>query len=244
MKKEIKISLPPYKITYSICFVVILSLIRGVVYTNEVGLALEPPVAILSAVFCADTYTQEITGKRSEVWRLYPLKSQMRSLYTRTAIQEICLLLLSAVGYVLFFLFQKPASLYKGYAEKLSMTGFLHCIQENSESEIKLFLTFLPAILVTIHFWGILSLVLSCLLRNMWAGIGCSFLLWIVTDSTVGEKYFGKWNLFSYTFRDIQNDADFSWICGKIVCIMISILLIIILPWIIREMRFKAARSR
>lgn len=213
MKKEIKISLPLYKMAYSVCFIVILSLIRGVVYTNEVGLALEPPAAILSAVFCADTYTQEITGKRSEVWRLYPLKNQMRAIYTRTVIQEICLLLLSAAGYVLFFMLQRPTALYGGYAEQLSMTGFLHGIQENGENEIKLFLAFLPAILVTIHFWGILSLTLSCLFRNMWAGIGCSFLLWIVTDSTVGKNILENGIYFpihSETYRMMRISAGYA----------------------------------
>ena len=37
MKKEMKIVLPFYKIAYAVSFVVILSLIRGVVFTNEIG---------------------------------------------------------------------------------------------------------------------------------------------------------------------------------------------------------------
>ena len=41
MKKEMKIVLPFYKIAYAVSFVVILSLIRGVVFTNEIGLSIE-----------------------------------------------------------------------------------------------------------------------------------------------------------------------------------------------------------
>lgn len=43
--------LPVYKMVYAFAFVVILSLIRGVVFTNEIGLSIEGPFAILIAVF-------------------------------------------------------------------------------------------------------------------------------------------------------------------------------------------------
>lgn len=76
MNREMKIMLPFYKVAYAVSFVVILSLIRGVTYTHEVGLAIEAPFAILTAVFCADTYVQEIRSKRFEVHRLYPLKNR------------------------------------------------------------------------------------------------------------------------------------------------------------------------
>ena len=52
MKKEMKIVLPFYKIAYAVSFVVILSVIRAVVFTYEIGLSIEPPFAILTAVFC------------------------------------------------------------------------------------------------------------------------------------------------------------------------------------------------
>ena len=63
MKKEMKIILPVYKMVYAFAFVVILSLIRGVVFTNEIGLSIEGPFAILIAVFlcrylCAGNYKQ------------------------------------------------------------------------------------------------------------------------------------------------------------------------------------------
>ena len=67
MKKEMKIVLPFYKIAYAVSFVVILSLIRGVVFTNEIGLSIEAPFAILTAVFCADTYVQEIDRKSTRL---------------------------------------------------------------------------------------------------------------------------------------------------------------------------------
>ena len=52
MKKEMKIVLPFYKIAYAVSFVVILSVIRcSLVFTYEIGLSIEPPFAILTAVF-------------------------------------------------------------------------------------------------------------------------------------------------------------------------------------------------
>ena len=84
-----KIVLPFYKIAYAVSFVVILSVIRAVVFTYEIGLSIEPPFAILTAVFCADTYVQEITSNRSEVQRLYQIKKRIYSIIQRLMIQEL-----------------------------------------------------------------------------------------------------------------------------------------------------------
>ncbi len=57
IKKEIQIVLPLYKIAYSVFFIVLLSLIRGVTYTYEIGIAMEAPMAILTTVFlCRHLY--------------------------------------------------------------------------------------------------------------------------------------------------------------------------------------------
>ena len=60
---EGKIILPAYKLAYAFSFVVILSLIRGITFSYEIGVAMEAPMAVLAMVFCADTYTQEIPYK-------------------------------------------------------------------------------------------------------------------------------------------------------------------------------------
>ena len=217
MKKEMKIVLPFYKIVYAVSFIVILSLIRGVVFTNEIGLSIEAPFAILTAVFCADTYVQEITSKRSEVHRLYQIKKRIHSIMKRMMIQEVFLLLLAVLGYGLFFVFQKPIT---------------HPV---TESEILQFIVYFGAIVVTIFFWGILANTLSMLFRNMWMGIGSCLVIWVATNSTGGDKLFGAWNLFSYSFRDIENIADITWLYGKGLCICIGLLLLLALPKIVRK---------
>ena len=217
MKKEMKIVLPFYKIAYAVSFVVILSLIRGVVFTNEIGLSIEAPFAILTAVFCADTYVQEITSNRSEVQRLYQIKKRIYSIIQRLMIQGTFLLLLAVLGYGLFFAFQKPIT---------------HPV---TESEILQFITCFGAIVVTIFFWGILANTLSMLFRNMWMGIGSCLLIWVATNSSGADKFLGAWNVFSYSFRDIENATDITWLYGKGLCICIGLILLLALPKIVRK---------
>ena len=221
MRKEAKICLSLYKIVYSIFFVSILCVVRGVSFTNEIGVALEPPLALLAAVFCADTYVQEIVSKRAEVERLYPVKNRILSIMKRMMVQEGYLFLLAVAGYGMYCIIQKPLSLYG--------------IQIVIKDELKMFLVYLAAIAVTLIFWGLLSHTLSCLFRNMWAGIGCSLILWITTNSTVGDRLLGKWNVFSYTFRNIEDNGDLSWICGKMICVLLLLIMGVMLPEIIKK---------
>lgn len=217
MKKECKISLPFYKIAYAACFVILLSLVRGVYVSYEIGIALEPPIAILAAVFCADTYVAEIIGKRSEIWRLYSPKKKLPAICTRLFLQILFLFSLAAAGYGLFFLFQKPT------------------FSANAMQEAAQFLVFLASVLITIAFWGIFANTLACVFRNMWFAIGICMLLWLLTNSTLGIRYLGKWNVFSYTFREINDSGDFSWLCGKVVCIFLGIAAVAALPKTLKE---------
>lgn len=219
--QEMKISLTVGKQAYAIFFVVILSLVRGVTDSDEVGIALEAPMAALALTFCADTYTQEIVSRRSEIWRLCPMKRRVRVIYRRIVIQEVFLLFAAAAGYGLFFLFQSPRMDSMG-------TG-------GPESEICRFLIYVAAVAVTLGFWGFLSNLISCLFRNMWVGIGGCLVLWLITNSSMGDRCFGAWNLFSYTFRELEDGGDFHWIWGKIVCICIGILAAAVLPGIMKR---------
>ena len=219
--REMKISLTFQKQAYAVFFAVILSLVRGVTYSNEIGIALEAPMAILAFTFCADTYTQEIASKRSEIWRLCPMKKRIHSIYRRIVLQEMFLLAVAVIGYGLFFLFQNP---------DINGIG-----QSGLESEICQFFVYFAAIAVTLGFWGLLSNLISCLFRNMWVGIGSCMVLWLITNSSIGDRIFGAWNLFSYSFRKLEDNSDFSWIYGKIVCISIGIMAVAVLPKIIKK---------
>lgn len=218
---ERKIILPTYKLGYAFCFIVILSLIRGIAFSYEIGIAMEAPMAVLAIVFCADTYTQEITSKRSEIHRLYPMKRRLSSIAVRMTAQEIVLFAYSAAGYGMFYIFQRPLSLYKS--------------GQSTETELQMFVIFLAAMAVTLLFWGILSNLLACLLRNMWIGIGCCLVLWLMTNSTFGEKMFGNWNLFSYTFRNVMDSRDFRWLYGKALCLLLCVCMTLLMPKTIQK---------
>ena len=221
MIREMKISLTFQKQAYAVFFVVILSLVRGITYSDEIGVAIEAPMAVLAFTFCADTYTQEIVSKRSEIWRLCPMKKRMHSIYRHIVIQEMFLLAVAATSYGLFFLFQNP---------NINGMG-----QSGIENEICQFFVYFAAIAVTLGFWGLLSNLISCLFRNMWVGIGGCMVLWLITNSSIGNRIFGAWNLFSYSFRKLEDISDFSWIYGKVVCISIGIMAVAVLPKIIKK---------
>ena len=221
MTRDMKISLTFPKQAYALFFALVLSLVRGVAYPNEIGIALEAPMAILAFTFCADTYTQEIVSKRSEIWRLCPMKRRIYFIYRRIVIQEIFLLIIAAASYGLFFLLQNPIT--------------YGITQNGLESEICRFFVYFAAVAVTLGFWGILSNLIACLFRNMWVGIGGCMVLWLITNSVIGNRIFGAWNLFSYSFRNIEDSRDFSWLYGKVVCICLGIAAMAALPEIIRK---------
>lgn len=221
MRKEIKISLPFYKTALALFFITILSLIRGVSVSYEVGMVIEPAMAILAAAFCSDTYVQEITGRRSEVWRLYPMKTRLCSVGMRLLIQDLFLLLLAAACYGLFFLFQRPLLFGVMYPE----TG----------SEIRQFFIYLGAMAVTLVFWSVLSNTIACFFRSLWFGIGGCLLLWLPTNSAYGQRWFGPRNVFSYTFRNIENAGDVSWLAGKGICIALCAAMLLLLPTLIKK---------
>ena len=75
MKKEWKICIAPYKLAYSILFLLLFALVRGVTLTSEIGPALMPGVAVLASVFCAETSVMDRNGQRWEIICLKPKKN-------------------------------------------------------------------------------------------------------------------------------------------------------------------------
>lgn len=106
--------IPFQKQAYAVFFVIILSLLRGMTYSEEIGIALEAPMAVLALTFCADTYTQEITSRRSEIWRLCPMKKRMHSIYRRSGIQELFNLEMGLWGNEVITSPHRPVIVYPG----------------------------------------------------------------------------------------------------------------------------------
>ena len=85
MKTELKNCLSLYKIFYSCAFILILCVIHPIIYYEEIGSAIQSPIAFLTIIFCSDTYLMEVKSKRADVFHLY---DQKKDVYKRQ--QKYC----------------------------------------------------------------------------------------------------------------------------------------------------------
>ncbi len=216
MIAEIKNCLPKYKIFYSCAFLVILCTIHPIIYYEEIGSAVQAPIAFLTIIFCSDTYLMEVKSKRADVFHLYERKKQLKAIWQRLGVQIVYLLLLSCAGYALFF-WQKPGSV------------------DESVLGIKIFVVYFIAMFGTIWFWSICSVTLCTLLRNMWAGIGCLFIMVIGLISRGGGSLFGNLGLFSFSFCEPSQLISMSWIYGTMVSFVVGLFFFAVLPVILKK---------
>lgn len=207
MKNEIKIMLPLYKKIYPILFLCFLAIFRGIADTKEIGVTLDPMLAALSVVFMADTYLIEKREQRWEIFALYTLDKKKIMMYKRVFVQFLYLFLLAAIGYFLFFI-QKPSA------------GIW-------ENEIKMYLEYLLATSISIFLWGTMAILVANLFQNIWCGIGISFIIWLLLNSTFGDDLFGRYNVFSYVFRSYEHGVT-DWIPGKVIGFVLAMLMMFV----------------
>lgn len=215
MRKEMKICLPWYKIVASILVIVIMVTIRGVSYMDEIGMALWNPISMLSIMFFVDTYLSEVTGRRQEVFCLYVMYKKVGVILKRILIQFIYLLCTAIFGYGLYLLKEE------------------HLLQINSMN--MLLISYLIATVSTILFWGLLSMTIANISRNQWIGIGVSMLIWISVISISGDKILGKWNVASYYLCKLEALAQWEWLCGIGIAMILSIIMSGLIPAIMKR---------
>ena len=87
MKTELKNCLSLYKIFYSCAFILILCVIHPIIYYEEIGSAIQSPIAFLTIIFCSDTYLMEVKSKRADVFHLYDQKKQLKVISQRVGVQ-------------------------------------------------------------------------------------------------------------------------------------------------------------
>lgn len=92
MKTELKNCLSLYKIFYSCAFILILCAIHPIIYYEEIGSAIQSPIAFLTIIFCSDTYLMEVKSKRADVFHLYDQKKQLKVISQRVCVQILYLL--------------------------------------------------------------------------------------------------------------------------------------------------------
>lgn len=166
MKYELKITLPIYKILYSIVFMVIIILVRPINSFSGIITAIESNVALLAGVFMADNYYKEYTGDRIAVFYRYAIRKKYVSMLIRTLLSWFYLLLLVAVFYWGFVWWYKP-------------TNF------SQISELKMYFDTLIACATSIFFVGVFSFTVTNTIQKMGIGIGVTFFLWIFLTSTM-----------------------------------------------------------
>lgn len=215
MKYDVKIMLPFYRLIYPILFLLLLAFVRGISDTKEIGIVLDSMLPVLAIIFMSDTYQIEYRESRWEIIELYDIKKKRAMVCRRIMIQIIYLFAISGVGYWLFYI-QNP----------IKQTVYL---------EINLFLTFLVACIITISFFGMMTLTITNIFNNMWIGIGVTLVCWLLLNSTTGNKLFEDFNVLAYNFRDFEAINDYHWMIGKIIALLCVVIAIIILPKTIKN---------
>lgn len=215
MKYDVKIMLPFYRLIYPILFLLLLSFVRGISDTKEIGIILDSMLPVLAIVFMSDTYQSEYRESRWEVMQLYDVKKKRIMICRRILIQIMYLFSVSGIGYWLFYI-QNPAK----------QTVYI---------ELSLFLTFLFACIVTIAFFGMIALSVTNIFNNMWIGMGGTLTFWLLLNSTTGNKLFQNFNVLAYSFRDFGEANDYHWMIGKVIALLCVIVTVIILPKTIKN---------
>lgn len=213
MTIERKICLPLYKFAYSITFIVLVSLIRGITSVDEIGGALLPNVSLLAIVLMADTYELERREKRREIFYLFPQRLKAKTVVKRILIQLMYVQGLSVAGYGLFY--WKKLDSYEG------------------DSQIILFTVFLINLIPISAFWGMLSMTFVNVFQNLWEGVGCAVLLWLTAFSNFGDRIFGAFNIFAFIFH--KEDGVSGWSGGMFLAAAAAILMVLAVPYIIRK---------
>lgn len=214
MKADWKIALPLYKRAYSLCFFVLIALVRGITRTEEIGVTLNEYTALLAVIFFADTIETEKREQRGELFLLLPGKTKTGAILRRIVGQWVWLTAGAAAGYWIFF-WQRP------------QTGTI-------VDEAVQYLIFLLAVSGVVLGFGILSMTVSSLSGTMFAGIGINLAVWILLVSKGAEKLAG-WNPLGYRNRILLERQGEWWAQGEILLLLLALAVLRFLPGIIEK---------
>lgn len=216
MKYDAKICLPAYKICYACLYLILLSLVTGVAYQEEIGAVLDTNVSLLVMVLCAETYCMEWSGRRGEIFVLYESRRKSLMVCKRLLIQTVFLWLLACGGYFCFF-WQRPID--RGVVPFFGLYG-----------------SYVIAVTVTILFWSLLSMTISNLAGNQWVGIGACIMLWLAMTSKAGQEFLGDFSIFAYGSQSLNEfGREWRWLAGKAVGLLAAVIMIALIPLILKK---------
>jgi hypothetical protein len=203
VKYAIKTALPIGKIGYSLFFVLLLCLARGISYAKEIQIALDAPMALLCAALSADVYFQEVTGERFETFCLLPCRRRRKTLYERMFATQLYATLLLFLGFVLY-LIHRP-SIYGGEAlGSILVQLLLQCVPN-------------------CMFFGALAFFIVQLCQSLWMGLSLTLVFWVILNSPLMHYLPDACALFSY-----QAQSPKVQIIYKMMVVLCSLLLVIV----------------
>ena len=187
---ELKVSLPWYLIATTGFFSIIVPIIVGCNTYEEVGIVLQRNISFLSIFMFANTYYIEYQQKTVETFFMLSNKWKKRELYKRIMLR---LLFLLSTLFISYFIFS-----WKG----------LHLYAEDIK-EIIILEGIFAIISATFFFGGICYLIVN-MCGNIWGGIGCTIILWLILNSGWATVIPAYVNVFAY------GRFEENWIQGEI----------------------------
>lgn len=207
MKYDLKISLPFYKVIYSIVFMALLLIVRGISMSGEVLVVLEPNVGLLAGVFLADNYYKEFSNGNIQVFYRYSLAKKMSAVCRRYIIGCIYLWLLVVIAYVLYMVLYYPLD----FTYKKNMYIMINTLGVCG---------------VSILFFGILSFTITNFAQNVGIGIGIFLGIWLGLNSMF-SRYLPKCLQLFLLEESSQQQGDFTpYYISRFVYLILTILLI------------------
>lgn len=198
--KELKISLPPYKIICALFFILILSIVRGISEIDEIGPTIDTYMALLALVLCADTCHQEVQESGWEILALKPGKRQRQTILKRFAVQYIFIFCMAAAGYGMFYLIQQPSI---------------------GEQELYHFATAMAASASSIVLFGAMPVFLAKITGNLIGAMGAAAAFWFFITSSWAEKLPRFLQIFAFGGRNIS-EGEMWWISGKVTALILG----------------------
>ena len=181
MKYNFKISLPFYKILYSIAFMLLFALIRPTTTISEILVVIEPNISLLAIIFTSDVFYCEIRENRIDVFYMFPEPHKYKTIMQRFLIDIIYLMLLVIIFFWVCVAFQRLHNDYLLTDGLLPIYGYtiLSCF-------------------MTMLFFAALSCTLVNYFQNLWLGIGICASVWLIFSTTVKEYLPVCLNIFLY----------------------------------------------
>lgn len=221
MKYELKITLMPYKLIYSVLFMLIIIFVRPISSYSEIISVLESSVALLAGVFMADNYYKEYMNERIAVYYRFPYWEKYLSVIKRTFISMVYMVLLTAVCYWGFVFIYDPTN-YSGV------------------SIIRIYLQCIGACTTSMFFMGVFCFTVTNSARNLGVGIGILFLAWLFLTSSITDILPEVLQIFKLSGEVVQEGYLVPFWPSRILYVVVGLVMLLLnIPLVKKQPDYK-----